>query len=106
MTCYIKFCSNQLNSSNRLDYLSSTSVTFREQLRKIQNNPATKKMPLSAFLIKPMQRITKYPLLLKNILENTPTDSSGMVFKNDLSLENDSYLITFTKASLKKKRYL
>lgn len=29
-------------------------------------------MPLSSFLLKPMQRITRYPLLIRSILENTP----------------------------------
>ncbi|KAF0021663.1 hypothetical protein F2P81_026085 [Scophthalmus maximus] len=29
-------------------------------------------MPLSSFLLKPMQRITRYPLIIKNILEHTP----------------------------------
>ena len=31
-------------------------------------------MPLSSFLLKPMQRITKYPLLIGKILEYTPPD--------------------------------
>jgi len=34
-------------------------------------DPRTKGMPISSFLLKPMQRITKYPLLIKKILEHT-----------------------------------
>ncbi|TRY57085.1 hypothetical protein DNTS_023972 [Danionella cerebrum] len=39
---------------------------------KIASNYRCKGMPLSSFLLKPMQRITRYPLLIRNILENTP----------------------------------
>ncbi|MBE7181735.1 MAG: hypothetical protein INR71_11120, partial [Terriglobus roseus] len=31
---------------------------------------------LDAFLVKPLQRLTKYPLLLKTLLDSTPTDHS------------------------------
>uniref|UniRef100_A0A8C2DZ74 Intersectin 2a n=1 Tax=Cyprinus carpio TaxID=7962 RepID=A0A8C2DZ74_CYPCA len=41
--------------------------------QKIASNYRCKGMPLSSFLLKPMQRITRYPLLIKNILENTPS---------------------------------
>jgi len=30
-------------------------------------NPKTKGMPLSSFLLKPMQRITRYPLLVEKV---------------------------------------
>lgn len=35
--------------------------------QKIATNYRCKGMPLSSFLLKPMQRITRYPLLLKNV---------------------------------------
>uniref|UniRef100_A0A671QXV6 Intersectin-2-like n=2 Tax=Sinocyclocheilus anshuiensis TaxID=1608454 RepID=A0A671QXV6_9TELE len=39
---------------------------------KIATDYRCKGMPLSSFLLKPMQRITRYPLHIKNILESTP----------------------------------
>lgn len=36
-------------------------------LQKCVQNPKTKGMPLSSFLLKPMQRITKYPLLVEKV---------------------------------------
>lgn len=35
--------------------------------QKIATNYRCKGMPLSSFLLKPMQRITRYPLLIKNV---------------------------------------
>ena len=77
MTAYITFCSKQLESAALLQRLTETSVAFRDVVRKCQNNIQTKGMPLSSFLIKPMQRITKYPLLIVKILENTPDNHTG-----------------------------
>ncbi|XP_018567623.1 intersectin-1 isoform X2 [Anoplophora glabripennis] len=74
MTAYITFCGKQLDSATLLQKLTENSTAFRELVKKCQNNVATKGMPLSSFLIKPMQRITRYPLLISKIMENTPTD--------------------------------
>ena len=35
--------------------------------QKCVQNPKTKGMPLSSFLLKPMQRITKYPLIVEKV---------------------------------------
>lgn len=78
MTCYTTFCSKQLEAATLLQKLTETSGPFRDIVRKCQNNVATRGMPLSSFLIKPMQRITKYPLLVSKILENTPDNHPGM----------------------------
>ncbi|XP_056641885.1 intersectin-1-like isoform X1 [Diorhabda sublineata] len=72
MKAYVTFCGKQLDSAALLQKLTENSTAFREQVKKCQNNVATKGMPLSSFLIKPMQRITRYPLLINKILENTP----------------------------------
>lgn len=77
MTCYTTFCSKQLEGAALLQKLTETSGPFRDVVRKCQNNVATRGMPLSSFLIKPMQRITKYPLLISKILENTPDNHPG-----------------------------
>ncbi|XP_066254448.1 intersectin-1 isoform X2 [Euwallacea similis] len=72
MTAYITFCGKQLDSAALLQELTESNSTFRDLVRKCQSNHLTKGMPLSSFLIKPMQRITKYPLLINKISENTP----------------------------------
>jgi hypothetical protein len=67
MTAYIRFCSRQLSAAKFLQQLTEESADFRNIVKQCQSDPRTNGMPLSSFLIKPMQRITKYPLLIKKV---------------------------------------
>ncbi|CAL8316715.1 unnamed protein product [Merluccius merluccius] len=71
MQPYIRFCSCQLNAAALLQRKTNSQPDFKDFLKKIATNYRCKGMPLSSFLLKPMQRITRYPLIIKNILENT-----------------------------------
>ncbi|XP_068953446.1 intersectin-2 isoform X3 [Petaurus breviceps papuanus] len=72
MQAYIRFCSCQLNGAALLQQKTDEDADFKEFLKRLARDPRCQGMPLSSFLLKPMQRITRYPLLIKNILENTP----------------------------------
>ncbi|KAB0364136.1 hypothetical protein FD754_008292, partial [Muntiacus muntjak] len=72
MQAYIRFCSCQLNGAALLQQKTDEHTDFKEFLKKLASDPRCKGMPLSSFLLKPMQRITRYPLLIRSILENTP----------------------------------
>ncbi|XP_070190790.1 intersectin-1-like isoform X2 [Littorina saxatilis] len=74
MTSYVRFCSCQLTAASLLQSKTENNPQFVEVHKKCVTNPAAKGMPLSSFLLKPMQRITKYPLLIKEILKHTPSD--------------------------------
>ncbi|CAB1328032.1 unnamed protein product [Coregonus sp. 'balchen'] len=63
MQPYIRFCSCQLNGATLIQQKTDERLAM---------DPGCKGMPLSSFLLKPMQRVTRYPLIIKNILENTP----------------------------------
>lgn len=67
MKVYVRFCSCQLTAASTLQDLQENNAEFRDVSRKCQSDPRTKGLPLSSFLIKPMQRITKYPLLIKKV---------------------------------------
>ncbi|XP_076663199.1 dynamin associated protein 160 isoform X5 [Andrena cerasifolii] len=71
MSAYIRFCSCQISAAVYLQRLTETLPEFVEVAHSCQQDPRTKGMPLSSFLIKPMQRITKYPLIIGKILEHT-----------------------------------
>ncbi|XP_023246440.1 intersectin-1 isoform X2 [Copidosoma floridanum] len=71
MSAYIRFCSCQISAAKYLQRLTETNQAFVEVSQRCQQDVRTKGMPLSSFLIKPMQRITKYPLLIGKILEYT-----------------------------------
>uniref|UniRef100_A0A8B9GXJ5 Intersectin 2b n=1 Tax=Astyanax mexicanus TaxID=7994 RepID=A0A8B9GXJ5_ASTMX len=72
MQAYIRFCSCQLNAAALLQQKTDQEPDFKDFLKKIATDYRCKGMPLSSFLLKPMQRITRYPLHIKNILESTP----------------------------------
>ncbi|KAL5009816.1 hypothetical protein ScPMuIL_012121 [Solemya velum] len=73
MTPYIRFCSCQLNASALIQQKTENNPEFKEVHKKCMQDHRTKGMPLSSFLLKPMQRITKYPLMIGKILEYTPS---------------------------------
>jgi len=69
---YIRYCSCQLTAGQKLQRRLEQDPVFKDALQKCSQHPGVKGMPLSSFLLKPMQRITKYPLLIKQILKFTP----------------------------------
>ncbi|XP_018613977.2 intersectin-1 isoform X2 [Scleropages formosus] len=72
MQPYIRFCSCQLNGATLIQQKTDEVPEFKEFVKRLAMDPRCKGMPLSSFLLKPMQRVTRYPLLIRNILENTP----------------------------------
>ncbi|XP_078069021.1 intersectin-2-like isoform X1 [Mustelus asterias] len=78
MQAYIRFCSCQLNGAAILQQKTDEEPEFKDYLKKLASDPRCKGMPLSSFLLKPMQRITRYPLIIKNILENTPENHADL----------------------------
>ncbi|XP_067466752.1 intersectin-1 isoform X5 [Thunnus thynnus] len=72
MQPYIRFCSCQLNGATLIQQKTDDNPEIKDFLKRLAMDPRCKGMPLSSFLLKPMQRVTRYPLIIKNILENTP----------------------------------
>ncbi|XP_061081818.1 intersectin-1-like [Conger conger] len=72
MQPYIRFCSCQLNGATLIQHKTDELPDFKDFVKRLAMDPRCKGMPLSSFLLKPMQRVTRYPLIIKNILENTP----------------------------------
>ena len=66
LTPHIRWCSCQLNACLILQQKSS-DPKFKEFEAKCLTDPRTGGLPLSSFLLKPMQRVTKYPLLIKRV---------------------------------------
>ncbi|XP_024117144.1 intersectin-1 isoform X2 [Oryzias melastigma] len=71
MQSYIRFCSCQLNGATLIQQKTDDNPDIKDFLKRLAMDPRCKGMPLSSFLLKPMQRVTRYPLIIKNILENT-----------------------------------
>ena len=68
---YAEYCGDQKRSTQELRKLISDNPTFKQALDTCKANPECRKLDLFAFLLLPMQRLTKYPLLLKNLVKVT-----------------------------------
>lgn len=52
-----------LKSSDKFPCCRNSNTAFREALREIEKRPACGGLPMISFLILPMQRVTRLPLL-------------------------------------------
>uniref|UniRef100_A0AAY5KLK4 Rho guanine nucleotide exchange factor 26 n=1 Tax=Esox lucius TaxID=8010 RepID=A0AAY5KLK4_ESOLU len=70
---YITYCSNEVYQQRTLQRLSSA---FKEVLIRIEAHPDCRNLPMISFLILPMQRVTRLPLLMDAICQKAPKDSA------------------------------
>eukprot|EP00106_Octopus_bimaculoides_P006196 XP_014773638.1 PREDICTED: guanine nucleotide exchange factor DBS-like isoform X15 [Octopus bimaculoides] len=68
---YSIYCQNKPRSENLIDEIGDHHPYFKECQRRLGH-----KLPLGAYLLKPVQRITKYHLLLKEMLKYAENDPS------------------------------
>ncbi|CAM0136668.1 unnamed protein product [Umbelopsis sp. WA50703] len=72
LKCYQTYCRNQAAASRFLQKKRDEDKLFAAFLKSCQSRPECRSLDLSSFLLEPMQRITRYPLLLRQILQSTP----------------------------------
>ncbi|XP_016348293.1 rho guanine nucleotide exchange factor 16-like isoform X2 [Sinocyclocheilus anshuiensis] len=73
---YIVYCANETFQQRTLQKLLSSNNVFRETLKRIEGSEACGGLPMISFLILPMQRITRLPLLLDTICQKTPKETA------------------------------
>uniref|UniRef100_A0A7N8XNH5 Rho guanine nucleotide exchange factor 26 n=1 Tax=Mastacembelus armatus TaxID=205130 RepID=A0A7N8XNH5_9TELE len=73
---YITYCSNEVYQQRTLQRLVSKNPAFKEVLTRIEGHPDCRNLPMISFLIVPMQRITRLPLLMDTICQKTPKGSA------------------------------
>ncbi|XP_042342918.1 rho guanine nucleotide exchange factor 26-like [Plectropomus leopardus] len=73
---YVTYCSNEVYQQRTLQRLVSKNPVFKEVLTRIESHPDCRNLPMISFLILPMQRITRLPLLMDTICQKTPKDSA------------------------------
>lgn len=71
---YTMYCINQETANKKFRDLMENNTQFRSVVERQKASEQCRKMSLTDFMIKPMQRLCKYPLLLKELLKKT--DSS------------------------------
>lgn len=66
---YVIYCSNEVYQQRTLQRLLNTNQTFKETLKQIEMKPECGGLPMFSFLILPMQRVTRLPLLMDTICQ-------------------------------------
>lgn len=69
MQPYVRYCSCQLRSRAHLQKLTNSNAKFAQLLHELEMKQQN--MSVESFLLKPMQRVTRYPLLIKRLISAT-----------------------------------
>merc|ERR1712223_764435 len=72
---YVKYCSNQVDQGKLLKELSE-NPRFVESLKELESSPVCQSLKMQSFLMLPMQRITRLPLLIDAIFSRLDSNSS------------------------------
>ncbi|XP_035241566.1 rho guanine nucleotide exchange factor 26-like [Anguilla anguilla] len=73
---YVTYCSNEVYQQRTLQRLVTKNPSFKEVLTRIESHQDCRNLPMISFLILPMQRVTRLPLLMDTICQKTPKDSA------------------------------
>uniref|UniRef100_A0A915LA24 DH domain-containing protein n=1 Tax=Romanomermis culicivorax TaxID=13658 RepID=A0A915LA24_ROMCU len=88
---YVTYCSNQLYQERILSNLRCTNPEFCRVIDNLESSPICESLNLRSFLMLPMQRITRYPLLLGAILSRCcACKNSGKSSKIDSNSTEDN----------------
>uniref|UniRef100_A0A8C6JUI9 Uncharacterized protein n=1 Tax=Melopsittacus undulatus TaxID=13146 RepID=A0A8C6JUI9_MELUD len=77
---YISYCSNEVyqqRTLQRLGVASTGSLGCRDTLKQIERKPECGGLPMFSFLILPMQRVTRLPLLLDTVCQKTEAGTAA-----------------------------
>ena len=67
MSCYRKYTAGQKQALDLIVEYSHTRPNVAKFLKQAQSDPRCGSLDLGSFLLKPLQRITRYPLLIKQV---------------------------------------
>ncbi|CAH8645547.1 unnamed protein product [Heterobilharzia americana] len=83
---YCLYCIRQRVAGETLQQCLSSNYRLNQLVKVFEKNTKTKGLPLSSYLLKPVQRVTKYKLIVEKIVTNA--DSSYPSY-NDISKAHD-----------------
>ncbi|KAI0668336.1 hypothetical protein C8Q78DRAFT_1173775 [Trametes maxima] len=80
LSVYMDYCVNQASAIKVLQSLRHTNPELSTSLQRLRDDPTARNLDLSSYLLVPMQRITRYPLLFKQIIHYTDAgDDRGQI---------------------------
>ena len=85
LTLLQQYCVNQSNAIKILQSIREANSELAAKLQHIrENDPSVRSLDLSSYLLIPMQRLTRYPLLIRQILHYTEPSSDRDKIENSL----------------------
>ncbi|KAI1890474.1 hypothetical protein AGOR_G00154080 [Albula goreensis] len=73
---YITYCANETFQQRALQRLLANNTAFKEVLKQIEMSEGCGGLPMISFLILPMQRVTRLPLLMDTVCQKTPNGTA------------------------------
>jgi len=99
MKGYIQYCVNVPKAEERLKQYQKDS-SFRSFLTELSALPEMHQLGVGDFLMKPVQRLCKYPLLLRELISHTPKESPDYESLNNAYNELQKTVLLSMKASV------
>ncbi|KAI0689841.1 hypothetical protein BC835DRAFT_1407733 [Cytidiella melzeri] len=84
MGVYLEYCVNHGTAIKLLQSLRESTPELSSTLLRLREDPAVRNLDLSSYLLSPMQRITRYPLLIKQILHYSEMPEERHLVENAL----------------------
>jgi len=101
---YICYCSNQVSQDKTLKRLRSENCFFVDALKELESSQVCQSLSMYSFLMLPMQRITRLPLLTKAILNQLTSSSPEYDICNQALAALDSLVRQCNEAARKVER--
>ena len=99
------YCSNQPNIHARVVQFKSEHETFETFLKVAGRNPQCRKLDIESFLITPLQRLCKYPLLFREMIKCTE-EGSATFTKLSSAMESIGEIVTQVNERVRKTENL
>ncbi|KAK3832829.1 MAG: hypothetical protein J3R72DRAFT_233562 [Linnemannia gamsii] len=90
--CFMRYCANHREATSLLTRRMAESRLLREFITAAKSKPSCRGMDIFSFLLQPLQRITRYPLLIKKILEYTDEDHIDHLLLSEALISAENFL--------------
>eukprot|EP00051_Salpingoeca_urceolata_P002454 m.50341 g.50341 ORF g.50341 m.50341 type:complete len:1209 (+) comp12147_c1_seq1:446-4072(+) len=99
---YAVFCSNQTLASQFYQEKKASYAAFKIKIKQCEAHPVAERLSYTDFIAKPLQRLTKYPLLLKGILKCTNKKDTKEIEALHEAQEKADSVLRYVQAAVRK----
>ncbi|ORZ06331.1 hypothetical protein BCR41DRAFT_168920 [Lobosporangium transversale] len=96
--CFMRYCANHRLATKLLTQRMTESKPLLNFLTQAKSKPACRGLDIFSFLLQPLQRITRYPLLIKKILASTDEDHIDHLLLMEALMSAEKFLDRINEA--------